>query len=341
MKAVGYTQFEPGQSADVLVDLDLADPVPGPRDLLVQVEAVAVNPRDSKARRVDPAAPQEPRVLGWDCAGTVVGIGAEVTAYAPGDPVYYAGASNRQGCFSELHTVDERIVGRKPASLDFPAAAALPLTSLTAYEMIFDRLGAEPGEPGSNSQSAILILGGAGGVPSMAVQFAANLAGLTVIGTASRQESRNWVLRMGAHHVINHHRDLVEEVGALGLGENPLRYAFSTHTSTAVWQQLATLIAPQGRIGIIDDPEPLDLKVLKAKAASVHWESMFTRPVFGTPDMARQREILDQVADAVDEGLVVSPATQHLGSISADSIRQAQRAIEEDSVIGKITLAGF
>lgn len=341
MKAVGYTQFEAGQSADVLVDLTLDDPVPGPRDLLVKVEAVAVNPRDSKARRVDPASPEKPRVLGWDCAGTVVAVGAEVTAYQPGDAVYYAGASNRQGCFSELHTVDERIVGRKPGSLDFPAAAALPLTSLTAYEMIFDRLGISTGEPDSQPRTNLLVLGGAGGVPSMAIQFGVKLAGVNVIASASRPESDAWVRRMGARHVVNHHNDLVEEVEALGLGPNPIHHAFSTHTSTEAWQQLATLLAPQGRIGIIDDPEPLDLKLIKAKAGSVHWESMFTRPVFGTADMARQREILDHVADAVDSGLVSSPATEHLGTISAESIRQAQLAIEADQVIGKITLAGF
>lgn len=341
MKAVGYTQFEPGQSADVLVDLTLPDPVPEPRDLLVKVEAVAVNPRDSKARRVDPASPDAPRILGWDCAGTVVAVGAEVTSYVPGDHVYYAGASNRQGCFSEFHTVDERIVGRKPESLDFPAAAALPLTSLTAYEMIFDRLGVPTGEPGSQPRTNLLILGGAGGVPSMAIQFGANLAGVNVIASASRPESEAWVRRMGAHQVVNHRNNLVEEVEALGLGQNPLHYAFSTHTSTDAWAQLATLLAPQGAIGIIDDPDPVDLKLLKMKSGSVHWESMFTRPVFGTPDLARQREILDHVADAVDAGLVTSPATEHLGTISAESIRQAQLAIEADSVIGKLTLAGF
>lgn len=337
MKAVGYTRFTPGQGAEVLEDLDVPEPGPGPHDLLVEVRAVAVNPRDSKARRVDPGSPEQPRILGWDCAGVVVGTGESVERYAVGDEVYYAGASNRAGCFSERHCVDERIVGRKPGSLDFPAAAALPLVSLTAYEMLFDRLGIAPGE----RDGALLVLGGAGGVPSLALQLARQLTDLTVVGSASRPESRTWVERMGAHHVVNHRNDLVEEFGTLGLGENPLRYAFSTHTSTDAWAQLAALLAPQGRIGIIDDPEPLDLKLIKMKSGSVHWESMFTRAVFGTPDLARQREILDHVADLADEGKITSPATEHLGVINADSIRQAQQAIEADAVVGKITLAGF
>ncbi|WP_152185947.1 zinc-binding alcohol dehydrogenase family protein [Segeticoccus rhizosphaerae] len=337
MKAVGYSRFEPGQGPEVLEDLTLPEPTPGPRDLLVRVAAVAINPRDTKVRRTKPASPERPQVLGWDAAGTVAAVGSEVTGYGVGDDVYYAGSAERPGCFSELHVVDERIVGHKPSTLDFPAAAALPLTSLTAYEMLFDRLQVPLGEGGGT----LLVLGGAGGVPSMAIQFAARLTGLTVVATASREESRTWVQRMGAQHVVDHHEDLAEQVRALGLGDHPISYAFSTHTSAEAWRALAAMAAPQGRIGLIDDPEPLDLRLLKAKSVSVHWESMYTRSTFGTPDLGRQREILDTVADAVDAGTVVSPATQHLGTIDAAGIRAAQEAIEAGSVIGKLTLSGF
>jgi zinc-binding alcohol dehydrogenase family protein len=338
VKAVGYTRFEQGQGPEVLEDLTLPDPVPGPRDLLVSVAAVAVNPRDTKVRRTAPATPDRPQVLGWDASGTVSAVGSAVNGYAVGDDVYYAGSSERPGCFSELHVVDERIVGRKPSTLDFPAAAALPLTSLTAYEMLFDRLQVPLG---GGAGEALLVLGGAGGVPSMAIQFARQLTGLTVIATASRPESRTWVERMGAHHVIDHHDDLAEQIGALALGDHSITYAFSTHTSVEAWRALAAVAAPQGRIGLIDDPEPLDLRLLKAKSVSVHWESMYTRSTFGTPDVGRQGEILDAVADAVDAGTVASPATQHLGTISAEGVRAAQEAIESGSVIGKLTLSGF
>ncbi len=338
MKAVGYTRFVPGQGPEVLEDLTLDEPVAGPRDLLVSVAAVALNPRDSKVRRSQPGAPDRPQVLGWDAAGTVVGVGSDVRHYAVGDEVYYAGSSERPGCFSERHVVDERIVGRKPTTLDFPAAAALPLTSLTAYEMLFDRLQI-PLDDGAGG--TLLVLGGAGGVPSMALQFARRLTGLTVIGTASREESRVWVERMGAHHVIDHRGDLAEQVRGLELGDHPLDYVFSTHTSADAWRQLASVIAPQGRFGLIDDPEPLDLRLVKAKSVSVHWESMYTRSTFGTPDLERQREILDTVADAVDAGTIASPATQHLGAIDAAGVRAAQELIEAGSVIGKLTLSGF
>lgn len=340
MRAVGY--FECGlpiTDENALRDLELPDlPAPAGRDLLVRVHAVSVNPRDAKSRAVFKATPERPMVLGYDASGVVDAVGPEATLFRPGDEVFYAGVLNRPGSNAELQLVDERIVGRKPASLDHAAAASLPLTALTAYEMLFDRLDIPQGQAGAGD--AVLILGGAGGVPSIAIQLARALTALTVVATASRPESERWVRELGAHHVINHAKPLKAEVEALGLAE-PLRYVFSTHTDAKIWADIAVFIAPQGRFGLIDDPEPLDLRLMKLKSVSVHWEAMFTRPMFGTADMIRQYEILTEVAALVDRGAVRPTATQSLGVINAANLRQAHAAIEAGSVIGKLVLAGF
>ena len=340
MRAVGY--FERGlpiTDEHALRDLDLPDPpAPAGRDLRVRVHAVSVNPRDAKSRSTVKATPGRPVVLGYDASGTVDAVGPEATLFRPGDEVFYAGVLNRPGSNAELQLVDERIVGRKPASLDHAAAASLPLTALTAYEMLFDRLGIAQGQ--ASAGDAVLILGGAGGVPSIAIQLARALTALTVVATASRPESERWVRELGAHHVINHAKPLKAQVEALGLAE-PLRYVFSTHTDAQSWADIAGCIAPQGRFGLIDDPEPLDLRLMKFKSVSIHWEAMFTRPLFGTADMIRQHEILTEVAALVDRGAVRPTGTQNLGTINAANRRQAHAAIEAGRVIGKLVLAGF
>ena len=256
--------------------------------------------------------------------------------------MFYAGVLNRPGSNAELQLVDERIVGRKPASLDHAAAASLPLTTLTAFEMLFDRLGVPRGPVGGGeaADAAVLILGGAGGVPSVAIQLARALTALTVVATASRPDSERWVRELGAHHVVDHSKPLEEEVERLGLS-TPLRYVFSTHTDRRSWAGIAAIVAPQGRVGLIDDPEPLDLRLMKMKSVSIHWEAMFTRPMFGTADMIRQHEILTEVAGLVDRGAVRATAAQSFGAINAANLRRAHAAIEAGRVVGKLVLAGF
>ena len=336
MKAVGYTERLPIEDERALLDLDLPDPVPGPRDLLVRVAAISVNPRDIKSRKSTEPSAGQPVILGYDASGTIEAAGPSVTLFRPGETVFYAGVLNRPGSNAELQCVDERIVGRKPASLDHAAASSLPLTALTAWEMLFDRLGIE--RHGGAGQ-ALLILGGAGGVPSIAIQLARALTGLTVVASASRPESERWVRECGAQHVIDHHKKLHDQVKALGIA--PIRYVFSTHTDARVWAEIARLIAPQGKFGLIDDPEPLDLRLMKMKSVSIHWEAMFTRPMFATEDMIRQHEILTEVAGLVDRGALRPTAAQNFGAINAGNLRRAHAAIERGDVIGKIVLTGF
>lgn len=336
MRAVGYTRCLPIEDECALQDLELPEPVPGPRDLLVRVEAVSVNPRDIKSRKTQEGAASRPVVLGYDASGVVEAVGPQVTLFRPGDEVFYAGVLNRPGSNAEKQLVDERIVGRKPRTLDHAVAASLPLTALTAWEMLFDRLGIAPG---GGAGEALLVLGGAGGVPSIAIGLARCLTGLTVIATASRPESRRWVLERGAHHVIDHSKALDGQVKALAAA--PVRYVFSTHTNARSWAEVTRLMAPQGRFGLIDEPEPLDLCLGKAKSLSIHWEAMFTRPLFGTDDMLRQHEILTDLARLVDEGRFRPAAPRLLGRIDAATLRRAHALVEEGHTIGKIVLAGF
>lgn len=336
MKAVAYRKNLPIDHPDALADVTLPDPAVTGRDLLVEVRAVSVNPVDTKVRRSTPAPEGEWKVLGWDAAGVVRAVGPEVTLFRPGDRVWYAGSIARAGSNSELQLVDERIVGRMPASLGFAEAAALPLTSLTAWEMLFDRLAIPQGEAGAGD--ALLVIGAAGGVGSIMVQLARRLTSLTVIGTASRPESRAWVQQLGAHHVIDHARPLAQELAGLGIAP---RYIVSlTHTDQH-FPQIVEAIAPQGKFGLIDDPEPIDVRLLKRKSVSLHWELMFTRALFSTADMAAQHEILGRVADLVDEGTIRSTVNERLGTISADSLRRAHALLESHQARGKIVLEGF
>ncbi|TDV03053.1 zinc-binding alcohol dehydrogenase family protein [Paraburkholderia caballeronis] len=335
MKAIVYTQH--GLAADnpqSLFETQLPKPEPGPRDLLVKIRAIAVNPVDTKVRAGSPT--DKPRVLGWDAVGTVEAVGADVSMFKPGDDVFYAGSIARPGAYAEYGLVDERIAGRKPSSLSDADAAALPLTSLTAWELLFDRLGVTEG---GGAGDALLIVGAAGGVGSMLTQLASRLTKLRVIGTASRPETRAWVEALGAHDVIDHSRPLLEGLRALGVPS--VRYVASLTQTDSHYPQIVEALAPQGRLGVIDDPDTLDAVPLKRKAVSLHWELMFTRSLFETPDMIRQHEILERVAALIDAGTLRTTTGEHFGRIDADNLRRAHALIESGRSRGKIVLEGF
>lgn len=336
MKAIGYTTSLPITDAQALFDFETAAPPPGPRDLLVRVKAVSVNPVDTKVRMRRAGSAETPVILGWDAAGIVEAVGPEVTLFKPGDAVFYAGDLNRPGTNAELHLVDERLVGPKPASLGFAEAAALPLTALTAWEGLFDRLQV-PMDGGEGA--SLLVVGAAGGVGSMVVQLARQLTRVTVIGTASRPESRAWVERLGAHAVIDHSHPLSEEIAAAGLG--PIDYTYSLTQTDRHWGEIVKAARPQGRIALIDDPASLDALPLKAKSLSLHWELMFTRSLFATPDMIRQHEILREVSRLVDAGTLIATAGAAFGTINAENLKRAHAAIESGTTIGKIVLEGW
>jgi zinc-binding alcohol dehydrogenase family protein len=274
------------------------------------------------------------RVLGWDAAGIVRATGPDVTLFKPGDRVWYAGSIARPGSNSELQRVDERIVGNMPASLDFPEAAALPLTSLTAWEMLFDRLEIKPGDTGKS----LLIIGAAGGVGSIMIQLARQLTGLTIIGTASRKETQKWVKDLGAHHVIDHHASLAEQLSELKL--QPDYVVSLTHTDKHI-KEIVEVIKPQGKFGLIDDPEAFDIKLLKRKSLSLHWELMFTRALYDTEDMINQHKILNQVAGLVEAKKIRTTITDTYGTINAENLKRAHALIESGKARGKIVLAGF
>lgn len=331
MRAVAYREPRPITDPVSLEDIEMPVPMPGPRDLLVRVAAVSVNPVDVKVRAgQDPGG--RPKVLGYDAAGAVVAVGGDVTLFAPGDEVYYAGSIARPGTNAQFHAVDERIVGRKPRTLGFAGAAALPLTTITAWESLFERF-----RLASDSTGTLLALGAGGGVGSMVVQLARNLTGLTVIGTASRPESRQWVHDLGAHYVVDH-RDLVSSVRAVAPAG--LDYILSPHTGGMV-EAFAELLRPGGGITAIDEPEGMDLLPLKAKSISFHWESMFTRPVFEPDDMAAQHDLLNRVADLVDAGTLRTTLTTELGPIDAATLRRAHEMVESGRMVGKVAVAGW
>ncbi|CAD0187216.1 Zinc-type alcohol dehydrogenase-like protein [Ruegeria sp. THAF57] len=331
MRAVGYTKTGPVTAADALIDFEADAPTPGPRDLLVAVKGVSVNPVDVKLRAgMEPG--DAPKVLGFDAAGVVQAVGADVTGYKVGDEVFYAGDFTRPGTNSELHVVDERIVGRKPASLGFAEAAGHPLTAITAWEILFDSFALTEG---SGAGETLLIIGGAGGVGSILIQLAKVLTGLTVIATASRPETVEWVKKMGADHVINHRESLPEQVAALGL--HP-KYIAGLTGSDEHFPALVEVAKPRGHIALIDDPEELNILPAKLKALSISWEFMFTRSMFQTEDMDAQRDLLNRVADLLDAGKLQSTVTANLGKVSAQSLIEAHRIQESGRVIGKNVL---
>jgi zinc-binding alcohol dehydrogenase family protein len=333
MRAVGFFAPFPALHPESLLDLELPAPVPGPRDLLVRVRAVSVNPVDVKVRASARPPEGQARVLGFDAAGVVEAVGDEVVHFRPGDEVYYAGAIDRPGSNAELQVVDERIVGRKPQRLDFADAASLPLTAITAWELLLGRLGVRPEDAG-----ALLVVNGAGGVGSILIQLARKLTGLTVIATASRPESREWAVRMGAHHVIDHSRPLDAELRALG---RPQVELIAGLTGSEMHRQaFVEAIAPQGRIALIDDPSSFDIVPFKRKSVTLAWELMFTRSLYRTADLIEQHHLLDQVSELVDRGTLLPTTGERLGPVSAATLRQAHHRIESGRTIGKIVLGG-
>lgn len=333
MKAIVYKDNNlPVTDANSLYETILPKPQPGRHDLLVRVAAIAVNPVDTKVRRN--AAVTEPRVLGWDAAGIVEAVGDDVSLFKPGDEVYYAGSLMRAGSYAEYALVDERIAGHKPASLSMSEAAALPLTSLTAWELLFDRL-----EVNEGNNDVLLIIGAGGGVGSILTQFAASLTNLTIVGTSSRPETAEWVKSLGAHHIIDHTQPFAPQLKELGI--SGVRYvAGLTHTDKH-YQQIVEVMAPQGRLAVIDDPETLDAMPLKTKSISLHWELMFTRSMFTTPDMQSQHQILTDLSELIDKKVIRTTLGEHFGTITAENIRRAHAVIESGKAKGKIVLAGF
>ena len=336
MKAIAYRLSLPIDNPESLQDMDLPAPVPGARDLLVRIKAISVNPVDTKVRKNTAPAEGQVKVLGWDAVGVVEAVGPSATLFKPGDRVYYAGAVNRPGANSELHLVDERIVALAPVSLDDAQAAALPLTSITAYELLFDRL--RVARNGGAGQT-LLVIGGAGGVGSILIQLARQLTQLRVIATASRPDTVQWCLDLGAHAVIDHSKPLAGELTAGGFGLVDL-VASLTQTQHH-YAQIIDSLKPQGAIGVIDDMQGLDVMHLKPKALSLHWEMMFTRPVFQTSDMGEQGRLLAEVAQLVDAGRIRTTANTHFSAINAANLRQAHALIETGTARGKVVLQGF
>ena len=337
MKAVGYRRSLPITEADSLIDIELPDPKPLGRDLLVQVKAVSVNPVDTKVRMRQAPQAGETKVLGWDAAGVVVELGPDVHLFKPGDEVWYAGSLVRPGTNAEVHLVDERIVGKKPKSLGFAEAAALPLTTITAWELLFDRFGVPPGK--RLTDESLLIIGAAGGVGSILTQLARRLTAMTVIGTASRKETADWVLSLGAQYVIDHSKPLSAELRRIGIPA-VTHIASLTQTDTH-FPEIIESLAPQGKLGLIDDPPPIDVNQLKRKSISLHWELMFTRPLFGTADMIAQHRLLSEAAELVDAGVIRTTFGEHFGCTNAENLKRAHALIEGGKAKGKIVLEGF
>ncbi|MCU4580543.1 zinc-binding alcohol dehydrogenase family protein [Acinetobacter gyllenbergii] len=336
MKAVAYQHAGDITSVDALVNIEMDIPTAQGHDLLVRVQAISVNPVDAKIRNHKSAEANQWKVLGWDAVGIVEAIGEQVTQFNIGDQVWYAGALNRQGSNSELQLVDERIVGHAPQSLNASEAAALPLTAITAWEMLFDRLAVAQL---TTENTTILVIGGAGGVGSMAIQLLKQLTKLTVISTASRPETSEWVKQLGADYVLDHRQALAPQIQQLGL--NAPLYVFSTTQTDQHLADIAELIAAQGHFGLIDDPEQLDIKIFKSKSVSVHWEFMFTRSMYQTQDMIKQSQLLNQIASLVDEGKIKTTVSQMLSPINAENLKRAHQQIESGTTKGKIVLHGF
>lgn len=320
-----------------LQDVELDAPVAGPRDLLVEVKAISVNPVDTKVRANAQPEAGAAKVLGWDVAGVVKSVGNEVTLFQPGDKVFYAGSIARAGGNSELHVVDERIVGHMPKTLSFAHAAALPLTAITAWELLFERLQIAEGKV--DEGQSLLIVGAAGGVGSILTQLARQLTGLKVIGTASRPETEAWVRELGAHQVLDHSKPLNEELTRVGLA--PVTHVASLTQTDQHLEHLVEALAPQGRLALIDDPKSLDVGKLKRKSISLHWEFMYTRSLFETPDMIEQHHLLNRVAQLIDAGTLRTTFGEHFGTINAANVRRAHELLESGKAKGKIVLEGF
>jgi NADPH2:quinone reductase len=333
MNAIGYTGGKSLNDSDAFVEFEQESPSPSGRDLLVDVRAISVNPVDTKVRKNTSEPQNSPLILGWDAAGKVISVGPEAELFKPGDKVFYAGSIDRPGSNSSLQLVDERIVGNMPKTLSFEEAAALPLTSITAWEALFDRLRI----PKNKSGKSILVLGGAGGVGSIAIQLANKVAGLKVIATASRPETQKWCLDLGAHHVINHHDKIPKQLKDIGF--DTVDYALIFNDTDKNYPSAAEAISPQGKIcSIVENQSPLDMGLLKSKSASFHWEFMFTRPMFKTPDMIEQHHLLNEVARLIDTKTIRTTVNQIMSPINVENLRKAHDTLEKGRTIGKIVL---
>lgn len=334
MKAIGFNKAGPINDSNSLVEFEVGIPELGSRDLLVEVKGISVNPVDVKVRaNMNPESGI--KVIGYDAAGIVRQVGSDVSLFNVGDEVFYAGDFTRPGTNAELHAVDERIVGKKPTSLGFAEAAGLPLTSITAWEILFDSLGVKEGEGEGES---ILIVGGAGGVGSILIQLAKKLTNLTVVTTASRSETIEWVKKMGADHVVDHRKPLASQIKELGLEP---RYVASLNGTEQNFTNIVELIKPRGHIALIDDPATLDIHAIKLKALSFSWEFMFARSMFQTKDMVKQHELLNRISTLIDNGEVISTVTNSLGKLSIETLKAAHVQQESGRVIGKNVLEGF
>ena len=337
MKAIGYKQAGSITEPDALVEFEADTPKLGARDLLVEVRGISVNPVDVKVRAIPELGPEkgQTKILGYDGSGVVREVGSDASKFKVGDEVYYAGEFTRAGTNSELHAVDERIVGKKPKSLGFAEAAGFPLTSITAWEILFDSFGLKEGD---GKDESLLIIGAAGGVGSILIQLAKKLTGLTVIATASRADTIEWVQKMGADHVINHREPLTEQVKVLGLEP---RYVASLNGTEGHFPAIVELIKPRGHIALIDDPQSLDINSIKLKALSFSWEFMFARSMYQTDDIEKQHELLNRVSELIDDGTLISTVTNNLGKVRVEALKQAHALQESGSVIGKNVLDGF
>lgn len=341
MKAVAYQKSLPVTEASSLIDIELPQPIANGHDLLIRIKTVAVNPVDFKIRQnVEPDS-GEYKVLGWDAVGEVVATGADVVLFSPGDVVYYAGDLTRQGSNAEYQLVDERLVGHKPKSLSAAEAVALPLTAITAWEMLFEHLHIQQQTPGQLRPTAeiILVVGAAGGVGSIMLQIAKALTGATVIATASRESSQQWVKSLGADHVIDHRHAFKPQIDALNIG--PVTHVASLNSTETYLDSYVDLLKPFGRISLIDDPESLDVMKLKFKSLSLHWTFMFTRSMFQTADMVEQSHLLNRLSELVDAGLIKTTVGKNIGKITAENLRVAHAELESGKSIGKIVLEGF
>ena len=341
MKAIGYTKSLPITDDNALIDIELPQPQASGHDLLVEVKAIAVNPVDYKVRLWMEPENDEPRVLGWDAVGEVIATGDQVSHFKPGDTVFYAGALTRQGSNAQYQLVDERIVGHKPKSLSNTEAAALPLTAITAWELLFDRLGVEKQTPETlqKTNDVLLIMGAAGGVGSILIQLAKKLTGATVIATASRESSKQWVTELGADYVIDHSQSIIEQIKQLNIGQ-VTHVASLTHTDSYL-ESYVEVLAPMGKLALIDDPASFDISKLKHKSISLHWEFMFTHSMFNTADMISQQELLNSVSDLIDRGYIKSTLGKNFGTINAKNLKAAHAELESGKSIGKIVLEGF
>ncbi|ALM85998.1 zinc-binding alcohol dehydrogenase family protein [Bordetella sp. N] len=335
MKAIGFFQNHPISHPEALRDVELPTPELRDHDLLVEVKAVSVNPVDTKIRLKGDIPEGQPRIAGWDAAGIVRATGRLATRFKPGDRVWYAGDITRPGTNSELHAVDERIVGPMPTSLDFAEAASLPLTTITAWELLFDRLQVLAADP--TDHNVLLVTGAAGGVGSILTQLARHMTGLTVVGTASRPETREWVLAHGAHHVINHREPWADQLAALGIQQ--VSHVAGLNDSASYVKQIAAVLRPEGKFALIDDPVNLDIGPFKGKSISIHWELMYTRPIFTTPTITRQHALLRRVSELVDQGVIKHTLTKRIDNINAESLIKAHALVEAGSMIGKVVVA--